>query len=193
MIRLGRSRTRCRSSTRGALAQTDHARSADWADLMADTTDARAASRHCRGWLATESMGRHETPLAPAVSPARFGGKSRPVSACLAGCTAASRNPSRVVASAEWICECPSSRSRVRPTTIWCASRRPPMNRVRRLLPVRSLPDVRGDGQPGPTDAWVTLGALARETHRVRLGSLLSPVTFRLPGPMPSKWRRSMP
>ena len=41
-----------------------------------------------------------------------------------------------------------------------------------------------GDGRPGPTDAWVTLGALARETHRVRLGSLLSPVTFRLPGPL---------
>jgi F420-dependent oxidoreductase-like protein len=40
------------------------------------------------------------------------------------------------------------------------------------------------DGLPGPTDAWVTLGALARETRRVRLGSLLSPVTFRLPGPL---------
>lgn len=41
-----------------------------------------------------------------------------------------------------------------------------------------------GNGLPGPTDAWVTLGALARETSRVRLGSLLSPVTFRLPGPL---------
>jgi F420-dependent oxidoreductase-like protein len=41
-----------------------------------------------------------------------------------------------------------------------------------------------GDGLPGPTDAWVTLGALARETSRVRLGTLLSPVTFRLPGPL---------
>src|SRR3954468_17480101 len=39
-----------------------------------------------------------------------------------------------------------------------------------------------GDPGPGSTDAWVTLGALARETSRIRLGTLLSPVTFRLPG-----------
>ncbi len=38
------------------------------------------------------------------------------------------------------------------------------------------------DGLPGPTDAWVTLGALARETTRVRLGTLLTSATFRLPG-----------
>src|ERR1700679_2715376 len=41
-----------------------------------------------------------------------------------------------------------------------------------------------GDGLPGPTDAWVTLGALARETSRVRLGTLLTSATFRLPGPL---------
>jgi F420-dependent oxidoreductase-like protein len=41
-----------------------------------------------------------------------------------------------------------------------------------------------GSGLPGPTDAWVTLGALARETSRVRLGTLLTPATFRLPGPL---------
>ncbi|MGH8824281.1 MAG: LLM class F420-dependent oxidoreductase [Jiangellaceae bacterium] len=40
------------------------------------------------------------------------------------------------------------------------------------------------DGMPGPTDAWVTLAGLARETTRVRLGTLVSPVTFRLPGPL---------
>jgi F420-dependent oxidoreductase-like protein len=39
-----------------------------------------------------------------------------------------------------------------------------------------------GDGLPGPTDAWVTLAALARETTRIRLGTLVSPVTFRHPG-----------
>jgi F420-dependent oxidoreductase-like protein len=39
-----------------------------------------------------------------------------------------------------------------------------------------------GDGQPGPTDAWVTLGALARETSRIRLGTLVTSATFRLPG-----------
>jgi F420-dependent oxidoreductase-like protein len=39
-----------------------------------------------------------------------------------------------------------------------------------------------GDGLPGPTDAWVTLAALARETKRVRLGTMVTPVTFRYPG-----------
>ncbi|HEX3793809.1 MAG TPA: LLM class F420-dependent oxidoreductase [Acidimicrobiales bacterium] len=39
-----------------------------------------------------------------------------------------------------------------------------------------------GDGLPGPTDAWVTLGALARETSRIRLGTLVTSGTFRWPG-----------
>src|SRR6476660_1834716 len=39
-------------------------------------------------------------------------------------------------------------------------------------------------GLPGPTDAWVTLGALARETTRIRLGTLMTSATFRLPGPL---------
>jgi F420-dependent oxidoreductase-like protein len=39
-------------------------------------------------------------------------------------------------------------------------------------------------GLPGPTDAWITLAGLARETSRIRLGTLVSPVTFRLPGPL---------
>ncbi len=39
-----------------------------------------------------------------------------------------------------------------------------------------------GDGLPGPTDAWVTLGGIARETSRIRLGTLLTSATFRLPG-----------
>ncbi|MDX6199594.1 MAG: hypothetical protein QOJ79_2745 [Actinomycetota bacterium] len=41
-----------------------------------------------------------------------------------------------------------------------------------------------GDGQPGPTDAWITLAGLARETNRIRLGTLVTPVTFRRPGPL---------
>jgi len=41
-----------------------------------------------------------------------------------------------------------------------------------------------GSGLPGPTDAWTTLAGLARETSRIRLGTLMSPVTFRLPGPL---------
>jgi alkanesulfonate monooxygenase len=39
-------------------------------------------------------------------------------------------------------------------------------------------------GLPGPTDAWVTLGALARETSTIRLGTLMTAATFRLPGPL---------
>jgi F420-dependent oxidoreductase-like protein len=41
-----------------------------------------------------------------------------------------------------------------------------------------------GDGLPGPTDAWLTLAALARDTTHIRLGTLVSPVTFRYPGPL---------
>ncbi|MFE3944136.1 LLM class F420-dependent oxidoreductase [Streptomyces sp. NPDC059118] len=39
-----------------------------------------------------------------------------------------------------------------------------------------------GDGLPGPTDAWITLAGLARETKRIRLGTLMTAGTFRLPG-----------
>ncbi|GAA1997735.1 LLM class F420-dependent oxidoreductase [Microbacterium pumilum] len=39
-----------------------------------------------------------------------------------------------------------------------------------------------GDPLPGPTDAWTTLAGLARETSRIRLGTLVSSVTFRMPG-----------
>ena len=41
-----------------------------------------------------------------------------------------------------------------------------------------------GDGLPGPTAAWLTLAALARDTSTIRLGTLVSPVTFRYPGPL---------
>ena len=41
-----------------------------------------------------------------------------------------------------------------------------------------------GDGLPGPTDAWITLAGLARETSRIRLGTLMTAATFRLPGPL---------
>ena len=39
-----------------------------------------------------------------------------------------------------------------------------------------------GDGLPGPTDAWLTLAGIARETERIRLGTLVTSATFRLPG-----------
>ena len=39
-------------------------------------------------------------------------------------------------------------------------------------------------GLPGPSDAWTTLAGLARETSRIRLGTLVSPATFRHPGPL---------
>lgn len=41
-----------------------------------------------------------------------------------------------------------------------------------------------GDGLPGPTDSWVTLGALARETSTIRLGTMVTSATFRHPGPL---------
>lgn len=37
-------------------------------------------------------------------------------------------------------------------------------------------------GLPGPLDAWITLAGLARDTERLRLGTLVSPITFRHPG-----------
>ena len=40
------------------------------------------------------------------------------------------------------------------------------------------------EGLPGPTDAWVTLAGLARETSSIRLGTLMTSATFRLPGPL---------
>jgi len=39
-------------------------------------------------------------------------------------------------------------------------------------------------GDPGPTDAWVTLAGLARDTSTIRLGTLVSSATFRHPGPL---------
>ncbi|MGH3764732.1 MAG: LLM class F420-dependent oxidoreductase [Pseudonocardiaceae bacterium] len=41
-----------------------------------------------------------------------------------------------------------------------------------------------GAGEPGPTDAWLTLAGLALQTSKIRLGTLVSPATFRLPGPL---------
>lgn len=41
-----------------------------------------------------------------------------------------------------------------------------------------------GDGLPGPTDAWITLAGLARETTTIRLGTLVTSATFRHPGPL---------
>jgi F420-dependent oxidoreductase-like protein len=40
------------------------------------------------------------------------------------------------------------------------------------------------EGLPGPTDAWVTLAGLARDTSSIRLGTLMSSATFRYPGPL---------
>lgn len=42
----------------------------------------------------------------------------------------------------------------------------------------------REGGLPGPTDSWVTLAGLAVETERIRLGTLMTSATFRLPGPL---------
>ncbi len=39
-----------------------------------------------------------------------------------------------------------------------------------------------GDGLPGPTDSWVTLAGIARETSTIRLGTMVTSATFRHPG-----------
>src|SRR5579863_5066062 len=39
-------------------------------------------------------------------------------------------------------------------------------------------------GLPGSTDAWITLAGLARDTTSIRLGTLMTAATFRLPGPL---------
>ncbi|MCU1602741.1 MAG: Coenzyme F420-dependent N10-methylene tetrahydromethanopterin reductase-like protein [Frankiales bacterium] len=44
--------------------------------------------------------------------------------------------------------------------------------------------NIGGEPGVGSTDAWLTLAALARETSTIRLGTLVTPVTFRLPGPL---------
>lgn len=39
-------------------------------------------------------------------------------------------------------------------------------------------------GLPGPTDAWITLAGIARETSTIRLGTMVTAATFRQPGPL---------
>lgn len=41
-----------------------------------------------------------------------------------------------------------------------------------------------GSGVPGPSDSWVVLGGLARDTTTIRLGTLVTSATFRFPGPL---------
>lgn len=41
-----------------------------------------------------------------------------------------------------------------------------------------------GTGLPGPTDTWASLAGLARDTSTIRLGTLVSPITFYRPGPL---------
>lgn len=43
---------------------------------------------------------------------------------------------------------------------------------------------IGGDGLPGPTDSWVTLAGVARETSSIRLGTMVTSATFRFPGPL---------
>jgi F420-dependent oxidoreductase-like protein len=40
------------------------------------------------------------------------------------------------------------------------------------------------DGLPGPSDAWITLAGLARDTTTIRLGTMMTSATFRHPGPL---------
>ena len=48
-------------------------------------------------------------------------------------------------------------------------------------------------GLPGPTDAWITLAGIARETTTIRLGTLVTASTFRHPGVLAISVARSTP
>ena len=90
--------------------------------------------------------------------------------------------PRRVAA---WTCGSSPNPSRARATTTSCASpgpRRPPAT-TRSSAATTTWRWARRR-RPGPTDAWVTLAGLARETSRIRLGTLVTSATFRLPGPL---------
>lgn len=52
------------------------------------------------------------------------------------------------------------------------------------LLAIPGVGAGDSSGLPGPTDSWVTLGAIARETSSIRLGTMVTSATFRLPGPL---------
>ena len=54
--------------------------------------------------------------------------------------------------------------------------------RLRGLLPVRPLRELPGPAGHPTTDAWTVIAGLARDTDRIGLGVLVSPVTFRHPG-----------
>ena len=85
-----------------------------------------------------------------------------------------------------WIFAYSPSRSRAPTTTLCCGSPAPPRTWASTVssAPTTTAPAGSADGLPGPTDCWTTLAGLARETTRIRLGSLVTPATFRLPGPL---------
>ena len=62
------------------------------------------------------------------------------------------------------------------------SAKRAEAQRVRDVLPVRPLRELPGEAGQPTTDAWTVLAGLARETERIGLGVLVSPVTFRHPG-----------
>ena len=85
-------------------------------------------------------------------------------------------------------CEFPSSPSRIAapPTTTSCGmARLAEDGGFEGFLRADHYQSMGADpGLPGPTDAWITLAGLARETSRIRLGTLVTSATFRLPGPL---------
>ena len=83
-----------------------------------------------------------------------------------------------------WIFASSPSPSRAPATTPCSPSPRPPRTSASTpsSAPTTICAWASGDGLPGPTDAWITLAGLARETKRIRLGTLMTAGTFRLPG-----------
>ena len=83
-----------------------------------------------------------------------------------------------------WIFASSPNPSRAPPTTRCSASPRPPRTwaSTPSSAPTTTCTWAPSTACPGPTDAWITLAGLARETKTIRLGTLMTAGTFRLPG-----------
>ena len=71
-----------------------------------------------------------------------------------------------------------------RTTTCWRSRRRPSELGFGAFFRSDHYLAMGGDGLPGPSDAWMTLAGLARETSTIRLGTMMTSATFRHPGPL---------
>ena len=106
-----------------------------------------------------------------------LGGQLSPPGCATTGRSVPAGCPSRCASS-------PSPSRGRRTTTCWPSPARPRRSASARSSGPTTTWRWRRRLEPGPTDAWVTLAGLARDTERIRLGTLVTAATFRLPGPL---------